>query len=175
MRIIWVLVLAACVACAPSFKQTGNELKTGDAIPVVRLENLRGEAVSLEDLRGKPVLVNAWGVWCAPCVAELPVLRDLQEKFRADGLVIIGIDVKDSRAKLTDFLEKNPLNYDVWVQGDKTDDVLSLLRRWQSFEDNAASIPYSFGVGRDGKIKGVVGGYDGTGQGLRDLVRDLLK
>lgn len=124
-------------------------------MPTLQLENLLGEAVSLENLRSKPILINIWGTWCPPCVAELPLLRDLQEKHRADGLVIIGINVKDSPRQLATFLEKTPLNYDVWVQSDKTDNILEVLRRWQSYENNSAFIPYSLSIGRDGKIKGI--------------------
>ncbi len=120
-------------------------------------------------------MVNFWGVWCAPCIAEIPVLKELQEQNKARGLKIIGVDVKDTRVKLDDFLSKNPLNYETWVQGEKTDNVLDTLRLWQSFENNSAAIPYTIGIGRDGLVKGIVGGFDIDGQALRNLVQVVLK
>jgi len=50
-----------------------------------------GSAVKLNDLRGKVVLLDFWGYWCAPCIAEMPKLMDLHDKYSDKGLVIIGV------------------------------------------------------------------------------------
>ena len=51
----------------------------------------RGGAVKLGDLRGKYVLLDFWGYWCGPCVAAMPMMMALDEKFRGKGLVVIGV------------------------------------------------------------------------------------
>jgi thiol-disulfide isomerase/thioredoxin len=65
---------------------------------------LNSKPIKLADLRGKVVLLDFWGTWCGPCVASIPELIDLNEKYHDKGLVIIGIH-DDSMKSITD-LEK---------------------------------------------------------------------
>jgi thiol-disulfide isomerase/thioredoxin len=65
----------------------------------------KGQPVRLADLRGKYVLLDFWGYWCDPCVAEMPVLMELHDKFAGRGLAIVTVHVDlegdvDSPAKL---------------------------------------------------------------------------
>ena len=65
----------------------------------------KGDAVKLADLKGKVVLLEFWGYWCGPCIASMPVLFELHEKFADKGLVIVGIHLDadgevDTAAKL---------------------------------------------------------------------------
>ena len=65
----------------------------------------KGDAVKLADLKGKVVLLEFWGYWCGPCIASMPVLFDLHEKFADKGLAIVGIHLDgdgevDTAAKL---------------------------------------------------------------------------
>ena len=65
----------------------------------------KGDAVKLADLKGKVVLLEFWGYWCGPCIASMPVLFDLHEKFADTGLAIVGIHLDadgevDTAAKL---------------------------------------------------------------------------
>ncbi|NWG19228.1 MAG: TlpA family protein disulfide reductase [Chloroflexi bacterium] len=62
--------------------------------PDVTLPLLDGEPIRLADMRGKVVLVNFWGTWCEPCKEETPALQQAYEKLRADGLVIVGINLR---------------------------------------------------------------------------------
>jgi thiol-disulfide isomerase/thioredoxin len=53
----------------------------------------KGQAVKIADLRGKYVLVDFWGYWCGPCVGSMPVMIDLQEKYKDKGLAILSVHV----------------------------------------------------------------------------------
>jgi len=63
--------------------------------PDFALPGLNGETVRLSDYKGKVVLVNFWGTWCAPCKEETPALQAVYQKLRDRGLVIIGVDLRN--------------------------------------------------------------------------------
>src|SRR5207237_7802423 len=65
------------------------------AIAQADIKMLDGNTFKLEDKRGKVVLFNLWGIWCGPCVAEMPGLIQLQEKFKAKNFELVGLNVGD--------------------------------------------------------------------------------
>ncbi|MFT4759831.1 MAG: thiol-disulfide isomerase/thioredoxin [Paraglaciecola sp.] len=72
----------------------------GKDAPTWKYENIKGEIVGLEDLRGKVVYIDVWATWCGPCMQELPYLEDLETKYAAGGkieFVSVSID-KDKDA-----------------------------------------------------------------------------
>ena len=62
-------------------------------------ENINGKMVSLEDFRGKFVYIDFWATWCAPCLAEIPYLKKLEERFKNDKIEFIGISIDKLNAK----------------------------------------------------------------------------
>jgi peroxiredoxin/cytochrome c-type biogenesis protein CcmH/NrfG len=73
-----------------------------------------GEYISLDDLKGKVVLLDFWGTWCGPCVASLPALRALYKKYSKDSaFVMLGISVRDEEENWRAFIAKEKM---VWPQ-----------------------------------------------------------
>lgn len=72
-----------------------------------------GEHITLEDLKGKVVLLDFWGTWCPPCVASVPELRNLYRRYPKDSFVLIGISSDYDEAKWRDFTDKNRM---LWPQ-----------------------------------------------------------
>ncbi len=73
-----------------------------------------GEYVTLEDLRGKVVLLDFWGTWCGPCVASVPALRELQKRFAKEPqFKMISVSHNDPEEKWREFIQKNQM---VWTQ-----------------------------------------------------------
>ena len=63
------------------------------AAPELVLRTLAGEPVRLSDLRGKVVLVNFWATWCIPCRTEMPAIEALYQRYRAQGLEVLAVNL----------------------------------------------------------------------------------
>jgi peroxiredoxin len=72
-----------------------------------------GEYITLEDLKGKVVMLDFWGTWCPPCVASVPELRNLYRRFSKDQFVLIGISSDFEEAVWREFTDKNKM---AWLQ-----------------------------------------------------------
>lgn len=67
-------------------------LAVGDSAYDFALDDLDGNSHRLSDLRGRPVIINFWATWCAPCRVEMPELQAAFEKYQDEGLVILAVD-----------------------------------------------------------------------------------
>jgi peroxiredoxin len=71
---------------------SGEGVQAGDTAPNFVLNDLEGNPVSLADFRGRPVIVNFWASWCAPCAVEMPELQAAYEEYEEEGLVILALN-----------------------------------------------------------------------------------
>lgn len=83
---------------------------TAGAIYSTRLTDTEGKEQELGQWQHRLLLINFWATWCTPCMEEMPMLAKMQEKFRAQGLQIVGIAV-DSHENVAKFLQKSPAAY----------------------------------------------------------------
>jgi peroxiredoxin len=82
--------------------------------PDFSMTTSEGEYISLDDLKGKVVLLDFWGTWCPPCVASLPSLRNLNKKFtKTEKFVLLGISSDGDENKWSNFIVKQEM---VWPQ-----------------------------------------------------------
>src|SRR6185437_2517645 len=65
----------------------------------------RGEAVRLDGLRGKWVLLDFWATWCAPCVAELPSVQAAYARYHGRGVDVVGVSLDESNTAVADFVK----------------------------------------------------------------------
>jgi cytochrome c biogenesis protein CcmG/thiol:disulfide interchange protein DsbE len=91
---------------------------TGGLLPVrerapqpFTLRLFDGASFALAESRGRPVLVNFWASWCAPCRDEAPVLALAAKEWGARGVALVGVDVWDKEADARKFLEEFGLTY----------------------------------------------------------------
>jgi thiol-disulfide isomerase/thioredoxin len=126
----------------------------GKPAPPVAGTDVDGKPASLADLKGKVVLVDFWATWCPPCVASIPALNALADKYQDQGFAILGInvdamheDVKDEKAALQvvrRFLVKHRVTWLNLLNGQGVSDFATAY--------GVEQIPASFLVGRDGKV-----------------------
>jgi peroxiredoxin len=85
----------------------------GNPAPEFQLPDLDGQAISLNDLKGKPVLLNFWASWCGPCRSEMPYMQEIHEEWSGDGLVLLTINIGEGLPQVQEFLQKRNLSLPV--------------------------------------------------------------
>ena len=124
--------------------------QVGFTAPDFTLDSLAGQPITLSDLRGKVVVLNLWASWCPPCRAEMPAMNAVYQKFRDQGLVVLGVnttfqdDETSARAAIRDWGVIFPIVFD-------RDSATSRQYRVQA-------MPTTFFIGRDGVIRDIVFG-----------------
>jgi cytochrome c biogenesis protein CcmG, thiol:disulfide interchange protein DsbE len=89
--------------------------KINQAAPKLALTSLQGNAVSLDDMLGKVVLVNNWATWCPPCQTEMPELQAYYKAHAGQGFVIIAIESGESADAVAKFVQQYGLTFPVWL------------------------------------------------------------
>jgi len=124
-----------------------DELAEGKLVhaPAFTLDRLdRDGQLDVGDLKGKAVVVNFWASWCVPCRDEAPVLQKTYERYRDQGLVVLGVDVNDFRQDARRFMKRYGLTYPVVYDGKG-----STVGKW-----GVRGFPETFFVDRTGKLVG---------------------
>jgi thiol-disulfide isomerase/thioredoxin len=128
------------------------ELPGNVEAPEFELPDLSGKLQRLSAFRGRPVLVNFWAVWCAPCRRELPELADLRKKLTDTSIEILAINLGDSTERINTFLANHPApNLPILLDADKAS-----AASW-----HVAGLPVAYGVDRSGILRvGALGERD---------------
>ncbi|MBI3662712.1 MAG: TlpA family protein disulfide reductase [Acidobacteria bacterium] len=120
--------------------------------PNFTVQDLQGASVSLQQFRGRVVLVNFWATWCGPCEIEMPWFIEYQQKYGARGFTVVGLAMdEEGKTVVAPWVEKMkfdvngaqmPLNYPILLGNDKVADQFGGL----------IGLPTSLLISRDGKI-----------------------
>ena len=123
-------MLGCLLAVVVSAEAVANKLKVGDKAPSVSVKEwIQGETKVGE---GKPYVIEFWATWCGPCKTSIPHLNDLYERYRKNGVAIIGItDEVKSVGKVKDFVRRqgNKMSYPVAIDGGAKDDWMRAAGR----------------------------------------------
>jgi thiol-disulfide isomerase/thioredoxin len=121
--------------------------------------------VSMEELRGKVVLVNFWASWCAECRPEMPVLERLHRELAPRGLAVIGINAREERDAVRRYASALGLTFPLVLDPDGT-----INRAY-----GVVGLPTTFIVGRDGRAVALaIGPREWAGPPARALIQALL-
>jgi cytochrome c biogenesis protein CcmG/thiol:disulfide interchange protein DsbE len=139
-----LLAVLGAVLLLRSGALTGSMARIGAPAPPFSLTALDGSPVRLEELAGRPVIVNFWASWCAPCVREFPLLEEARAAHGSDDLAVIGIVYDDRAEAAAAFMADNGAGWTAAM--DPGGDV---ARAYGIYGP-----PETFFIGRDGIVAG---------------------
>ncbi len=79
--------------------------------PLFTLNDINGNQVSLEDYRGKVVMINFWATWCPPCVEEMPTMQALKQSLSDQPFEILAINMGETESAIKFFIEQLGIDF----------------------------------------------------------------
>ncbi len=149
--ILALLFMGAVVVAAWVGRDSYRPVIAGEVAPVFTATTLDGTPVSLDEYRGKVVLLNVWATWCPPCRTELPSMQRTFKALQDKGFMILGVNVGEKWDTVAPFLEDFSLTYPILLDKDS-----SAMAEW-----GIMGLPTTFIVDRQGRVTHrIVGGRD---------------
>ena len=137
------VVLVAVAMFGAGGASPENPVQKGRPAPAFAGITLDGEALALDDLRGRPVIVNFWGPSCVPCREEFPLLLAKLDEHADEGLAIVGILMFDPPAPARDFIADHGAT---WPTVDDPEGTIRAAYR-------AVARPQTYFIDRDGILR----------------------
>lgn len=144
-----------------------------EAAPLFTLKNLKGEKVSLNNYKGKLVVLDLWATWCAPCIASFPAMQKLVDKHKEVEFLFIVVDEKgpDVKQRVQQFITKNNYRFhvllDAPIEGDSEKYMIT-----SSYRPNG--IPAKYFIDKKGILRFKSKGFD-TESELMNEVEAMIK
>ena len=165
MRILTLLSLIVLFSLSALAQQSA-----GTAAQNFSVSTIEDEAVELEQLKGKVVVMTFWSTRCQICAIEIPHLNKLVEKYDTEDVVFLGLAWQD-KAKLDVFLKKKPFRFKIVPQS------FGVLLKYSDRDSKGRlnmGFPSHFVVDQNGKVVYKAAGFDKTKK-LRSTIEGLLK
>jgi peroxiredoxin len=141
-----------------------------ETAPGFSLTNIKGESVSLEELKGKIVIIDFWATWCGPCRQSFPGMKQAVEKFADnDNVKFLFINswerVENKLETAAKFIKEN--NYPFNVLMDTDNSVITSFK--------VSGIPTKFVIDGTGNIRFKLVGFDGNTDHVADEISAMVK
>jgi len=142
MPLIILSLVLLVTGCQPTAVE---ETQVGNPAPDFELQDLDGQATSLSELWGSPVMLNFWATWCGPCRYEMPYLQEIYDEWSEKELVVLAIDVSESASTVERFLQAEGYSFPVLL------DTRGVVGK----KYNIRAIPTTYFIDKDGIIQGI--------------------
>jgi thiol-disulfide isomerase/thioredoxin len=134
--------------CARQPAQSGA-LETGRPAPAFKLPDINGRQLSLDQYKGKVVLLDFWATWCGPCRMTMPVLESLQKEY-PDRLVLLAINLQEPKEAVQEYIRQQNLKSQVLLDEQGT----------VGSQYGADAIPMQVLIDKAGIVRDVLTGYN---------------
>lgn len=151
---------------AEEYRQKADPMSelVGKVVPDFSAIALDGKPISLQQYRGKVILLDFWGIWCGFCLAEMPNVKRVYDTYKDQGFDIIGVNLDTDERRLRNYLKENDIRWRQIFSGQK----------WKSplvQQYHIRSIPAPWLIDRDGTLIS----REARGVKLERLVIEALK
>ncbi len=106
------------------------------------LTTFKGTRISMEDLRGKPLVINFWASWCPPCRIEAPLIEKTWRAYKNRGLIFLGVNIQDRKEDALNYIREFHITYPNGP--DPTGEI--------SIDYGVSGLPVTFFVSRKGEV-----------------------
>ena len=167
--LLFALTASLCSFCLFSFSpaQAAEQAKINAPAPDFALPDLEGQEISLSSLKGKVVILTFWSIYCQPCRQEMPMMDSLYQKYRSEGLDVVGMNIdRDPLVSIQNFVKENRLSFPILLDREK--------KAMKTYRGHF--LPSTFVLDRSGIIVDkVVGIRDWNSPESRASIEKLLK
>ncbi len=137
---LMILVYVASAGCALA---SAGDAKADDVYAAdFTLKDLNGKDVKLSDYKGRPIFLIFMTTWCRDCLASIPTLKAIYNRYHEKGLVMLSIDIEETHAKVAAYSKKHGLPYPILL-----DPEGSLSRKY-----GVGGVPVKALIDRNGRI-----------------------
>ncbi|MBN2319775.1 MAG: TlpA family protein disulfide reductase [Acidobacteria bacterium] len=160
---IFLIVFLLSIVAIQFFRSPGA-VAAGNAAPQFTLQDMAGREVSLDDYRGKVVILDFWATWCGPCRMTMPMLDEIQEEYNGK-ISVLAINLKEPKGVVREYILQQDLRSEVLLDEDG-----SVGSRY-----GAAAIPMQFLIDQNGIVRDILTGFSpGMGSRIREEINKLL-
>ena len=139
------------------------KLWNGKPAPEFNVKSMKGEEFSLRRYKGKVILIDFWAVWCGPCLALMPEMKEIYRKFWNDNFVLLGVSLDSNRFRLEKYLVTQDIKWPQYYDGGGWNNSIGKLYE-------VSAIPLTVLIDTNGLIR-----YEGLHGGiLASKIEELL-